>query len=44
MKRGVAKLSKRESLKPEKVEKFVQKFVHSMRKQRKNNNNNIFAL
>uniref|UniRef100_A0A915N2Q8 SFR19-like C-terminal domain-containing protein n=1 Tax=Meloidogyne javanica TaxID=6303 RepID=A0A915N2Q8_MELJA len=42
MKRGVAKLSKRESLKPEKVEKFVQKFVHSMRKQRKNNN--IFAL
>uniref|UniRef100_A0A1I8BY31 SFR19-like C-terminal domain-containing protein n=1 Tax=Meloidogyne hapla TaxID=6305 RepID=A0A1I8BY31_MELHA len=35
MKRGVAKLSKRESLKPEKVEKFVQKYVRSMRKQRR---------
>ncbi|KAF7627367.1 hypothetical protein Mgra_00009346 [Meloidogyne graminicola] len=41
MKRGVTKLSKRNSLKSEKVEKFVQKYVRTTRRQRRKNN--IFA-
>lgn len=32
MKKGVAKLSKLESLQPEKVEKFVEKYVQAVRK------------
>jgi len=37
MKRGVAKLSKCQSLRPEKVEKFVEKYVDSVRKERRGN-------
>jgi hypothetical protein len=35
MKRGVAKLSKREFLRPEKVEKFVKNYVNAVMKERR---------